>query len=253
MPERSAQRGQDAMRLSYDLHLHSCLSPCGDEDMTPGNIVGMAAIKGLDVIAVTDHNSCQNCEAALAIGEQYGVLVIPGMELTTMEEIHVVCLFPKLNQALEFDRYVYEKLQKIPNKAEIFGHQYRRDAEDRISGEEEYLLINATDVSFEEVYAIVERYGGVMIPAHIDKTANSLIANLGYIPPDSQFVCAEVKNLEKLPELEERFPYLKGCRVITDSDAHYLEHIHEPVNWLEAEEKTAEAVLQALTEKRSKG
>ena len=237
------------MRLSYDLHLHSCLSPCGDEDMTPGNLAGMAAVKGLDVIAVTDHNSCRNCGSAMAIGEQYGVLVIPGMELTTMEEIHVVCLFPDLEHALEFDRYVYEKLQKIPNKAEIFGHQYRRDEDDRITGEEEYLLINATDISFEEVYDLVAGYGGVMIPAHIDKNANSLLANLGYIPPDSQFACAEVKNLEKLPELLEKFPYLKGCCIITDSDAHYLEHMNEPVNWLEAEEKTAEAVLRALVKK----
>lgn len=238
-----------SLRLSYDLHIHSCLSPCGDEDMTPGNIVGMAAVKGLDVIAVTDHNSCRNCASAIAIGEQYGVLVIPGMELTTMEEIHVVCLFPELEGALEFDRYVYQKLQKIPNKAEIFGHQYLRDENDQITGEEEYLLINATDISFEEVYGLTEKYGGIMIPAHIDKTANSLIANLGYIPPDSQFVCAEVKNLEKLPGLRQNFPYLENCRIISDSDAHYLEHIQEPIHWLEVEEKTIAAVLRTLQSK----
>ena len=81
------------MELYYDLHIHSCLSPCGDNDMTPANIVGMAAVKGLDVIAVTDHNSCKNCEAAMAAGEEYGVLVVPGMEICTAEEVHAVCLF----------------------------------------------------------------------------------------------------------------------------------------------------------------
>lgn len=234
------------IKLSYDLHIHSCLSPCGDDDMTPGNIVGMAAVKGLDVIAVTDHNSCRNCGAAMELGEQYGVLVIPGMELTTEEEVHVVCLFPTLEQALEFDGLVYERLQKIQNKPKIFGHQYRMDSGDQIIGEEEFLLINATNIGFGDVYELAARFGGIMIPAHVDKTSTSLIANLGFIPPDSRFVCAEVKNLEKLPDLHTNHPYLKGCRIITDSDAHYLEHISEPVNFLEAEEKSIEAVLKAL-------
>lgn len=237
------------MKLSYDLHIHSCLSPCGDEDMTPGNIVGMAAVKGLDVIAVTDHNSCRNCGAAMAIGQQYGVLVIPGMELTTEEEVHVVCLFPTLEQARDFDAYVYGKLQRIPNKPEIFGHQILMDEEDRVVGEEEYLLINATNIGFEEVYGLVEQYGGVMIPAHVDKNANSLIANLGFIPPDSRFVCAEIKDPEKIPGMKEQHPYLKGCRIISDSDAHYLEHIQEPVQFLEVEEKSVQAVLRALIER----
>ena len=97
---------QEFVELSYDLHIHSCLSPCGDDDMTPGNIVGMSAIKGLDVIAVTDHNSCRNCPAVLKLAEQYGVLAIPGMELTTAEEVHAVCLFSELSAAMEFDRFV---------------------------------------------------------------------------------------------------------------------------------------------------
>ena len=109
--------------LYYDLHLHSCLSPCGDDDMTPANIVGMAAVKGLDVIALTDHNSCKNCPAAMKHGEEYGVTVIPGMELTTSEEVHVVCLFPELNDALDFDQYVYERILPIKNKKNIFGEQ----------------------------------------------------------------------------------------------------------------------------------
>ena len=109
--------------LYYDLHIHSCLSPCGDDDMTPANIAGMAAVKGLDVIALTDHNSCKNCPAILKHGEEYGITVIPGMELTTAEEVHVVCLFPALGDAMAFDGYVYEHLLPIKNRNLIFYTQ----------------------------------------------------------------------------------------------------------------------------------
>ena len=107
--------------LSYDLHIHSCLSPCGDDDMTPANIVGMAMIKGLDLIAVTDHNSCKNCPAVLTMAEAYGLTALPGMELTTSEEVHVVCLFADLKDALAFDEYVYSHLMAVPNNEKIFG------------------------------------------------------------------------------------------------------------------------------------
>ena len=137
---------QEFVELSYDLHIHSCLSPCGDDDMTPGNIVGMSAIKGLDVIAVTDHNSCRNCPAVMKLAKQYGVLAIPGMELTTVEEVHAVCLFPELSAAMEFDRFVYEKLMKFPNREEIFGKQQIMNEEDICIGTEPNLLINSRAV-----------------------------------------------------------------------------------------------------------
>ena len=106
LTRRCGFTGRTMVDLSYDLHIHSCLSPCGDDDMTPGNIVGMAAIKGLDVIAVTDHNSCKNCPAVLKLAQEYGVMAIPGMEINTSEEVHAVCLFPELSQAMDFDAYV---------------------------------------------------------------------------------------------------------------------------------------------------
>ena len=130
--------------LYYDLHMHSCLSPCGDDNMTPANLVGMAAVKGLDVIALTDHNSCKNCPAAMKHGEEYGVIVIPGMELTTSEEVHVVCLFPTLDDALSFDAYVYDHILPIKNKEHIFGRQQIMDAQDYVIGNVERLLISAT-------------------------------------------------------------------------------------------------------------
>ena len=234
--------------LSYDLHIHSCLSPCGDDDMTPGNIVGMAAIKGLDVIAVTDHNSCRNCPAVLKLAEQYGVLAIPGMELTTAEEVHAVCLFSELSAAMEFDRFVYGKLMKFPNREEIFGKQQIMNEEDICIGTEPNLLINSTELSFDELWDIVTgQYGGVMIPAHIDKSSTSLLSNLGFVPPGSQFSCFELQRMENLHRVRRDNPYLEHCTVICDSDAHYLEHIHEPEHTLLCAERTPEAVLAALT------
>lgn len=232
--------------LSYDLHIHSCLSPCGDDDMTPGNIVGMAAIKGLDVIAVTDHNSCKNCPAVLHFAEEYGVLAIPGMEINTSEEVHAVCLFPNLEAAMAFDSYVYDRLIPFPNNEEIFGRQQLYNKEDEVCGTVANLLINSVDISFDGLWELVRSYDGVMFPAHIDKTANSLIANLGFVPPDSQFKTAEVKDLKKLHELKRTNPYLNGCRIISNSDAHYLEDIHEPELTIEAGEKSIQGIVDCL-------
>ncbi len=232
--------------LSYDLHIHSCLSPCGDDDMTPANIVGMAAILGLDAVAVTDHNSCKNCPAVLAAAKEYGILAIPGMEINTSEEIHAVCLFPDLDAAMDFDTYVYDRLMPFPNNEEIFGRQLLYDTEDQVCGSIPNLLINATEISFEGLWELVRSYEGVMFPAHVDKSANSLMANLGFIPPDSQFKTAEVKDLRQLHRLKKAHPYLESCRIVSDSDAHYLEHIHEPGLTLPVEEKSARGVVEAL-------
>ncbi len=234
------------MKLSYDLHLHSCLSPCGDDDMLPSNIVGMAALKGLDVIALTDHNTCRNCEALMQLAEAYGVLAIPGMELCTEEEVHVVCLFPSLEAAEEFESYVEKALPPIPNRADIFGKQQIVDCDDNVVGEAPYLLVNAAAIRFDDVHDLVAPLGGIMIPAHIDKASNSLLSNLGIIPQDSRFVCYELAHPEKREELEAAHPFLLSCNMITDSDAHYLQHIHEPEHFLEAEEKSVDAVLRAL-------
>ena len=232
--------------VAYDLHMHSCLSPCGDEEMTPVNIAGMAAVKELGVIAVTDHNSCKNCPAVIKAAEEYGVLAISGMELTTEEEVHVLCLFAHLSDALAFDAFVYEKLLPIPNDERIFGRQLVMDAEETIIGKPEKLLINATAISFDAVYDLMEEYHGLMIPAHLDKKTTSLLSNLGFIPPDSRFAVAELANLTNLHQLRRKHPYLDTCNIICNSDAHYLQDIHEPEYRLWVEEVSAEGVLDAL-------
>lgn len=236
----------DMLSLSYDLHIHSCLSPCGDDDMTPSNIVGMASLIGLDVIAVTDHNSCKNCPAVMEAAKNTGITVLPGMELCTSEEVHVLCLFETLEAAMNFDNYVDAHLIPMPNNEEIFGHQYIYDSNDRIIGNYKNLLINATDISFDNVYELTASYQGIMIPAHIDKDSTSLLSNLGFIPPDSRFTCAEVKNIERLGGLQKVHPYLNHCRIITNSDAHYLEHIHEAIYRIHTPSREAKDIIKSL-------
>ncbi|MCC8150652.1 MAG: PHP domain-containing protein [Lachnospiraceae bacterium] len=234
------------VELSYDLHIHSCLSPCGDDDMTPANIVGMAKIIGLDLIAVTDHSSCKNCPAFAAAAEEYGMHILFGMELTTMEEVHVLCYFPTLADALAFDSYVCTQLPDIPNTPSFFGNQIIYDTSDRICGTEDKLLISATMIPLDAVYDLVRQHHGVMVPAHINKTTTSLLGNLGFIPPDSRFSCVEVKNQADWPGLQKEHPYLQNCRMISSSDAHDLNSLHEPLYFLEAEDASPEAVLKSL-------
>lgn len=234
------------MNLTYDLHIHSCLSPCGDDDMTPANLVGMAAVKGLDLIALTDHNSCRNCSAAMAWGEEYNVTVLPGMELCTSEEVHAVCLFPSLSDAMEFDAYVYKKLLQIKNNPAIFGKQQIMNAQEQIIDTEPFLLINSTDISFDLLWELVQEFHGVMFPAHIDKAANSLLSNLGFIPPDSKFSCAEVHDMKNLHRLQKENPYLESCRILCNSDAHYLEDIKEPYHTINAKSRNLQDIIDSL-------
>ncbi|MDD6035341.1 MAG: PHP domain-containing protein [Lachnospiraceae bacterium] len=231
---------------AYDLHIHSCLSPCGDDEMTPANIAGMAAVKELGLIAVTDHNSCKNCGAVMRIAEEYGVLAVPGMELTTSEEVHVVCLFEDLEAAMDFDGYVYSRLPDIRNQEKIFGKQQIMNEDEKVTGIVDKLLINATSIGFDDVFDLVEERGGVMIPAHLDKSTTSLLSNLGFIPPDARFTTAELKNFGNLHRLAKEHPYLEKCRILSNSDAHYLQDIHEPEHTIYVESLTRRAVIRAL-------
>lgn len=232
--------------LHYDLHIHSCLSPCGDDESTPGNIVGMSVVKELNVIALTDHNTCKNCAAAMAIGEAYGITVIPGMELTTQEEVHVVCLFYTLEDAMKFDAYIEPRILPIKNNPKAFGNQFICNEDDKVIGEFPTLLISATDISFDKVDDLMAEFNGVMIPAHIDKNSFSLSSNLGFVPPDSTFHCFELADMNNLHSMQKLNPMLGQCNVITDSDAHYFEKINEAVNTIYAESASVKDVLDAL-------
>lgn len=220
----------------YDLHIHSCLSPCGDKDMTVNNIAGMGKIAGLDIMALTDHNSTENLPAFFTACENYGVIPIGGMELTTAEDIHMVCLFPTLSDAMEFGEAVKERRIRIENRPEIFGEQQILDSEDNVKGVEKYLLLNATTLTLDEGFNLCKSFGGIAYPAHIDRESNGIIAVLGAFPDEPEFSCAEIYSLEKEASLKENFPVLNDKRIICCSDAHYLDKIPDAENYFEFSE-----------------
>lgn len=216
------------MRDYYcDLHIHSCLSPCGDDEMTPANIVGMALINGLNIIALTDHNSAKNCPAFFAQAQMQGLIPVPGMELTTAEDIHVVCLFRELHDAMKFDKFVDSRKIPFKNDPSVFGHQYIMDENDTVSGEEGNLLINATTLTVEEAFSEVIARNGVCFPAHIDRQSNGIVSILGAFPSEPKYTAYELNDASSLSEYENRFPIIKSLPRTVSSDAHYLWDIAE--------------------------
>ena len=221
----------------YDFHIHSCLSPCGDDDMTPANIAGAATLAGLNIVALTDHNTVKNCPAFFKAAKSYGLIPIAGMELTTAEDIHIVCLFEELDTALQFGEAVEGYRIKIKNKPEIFGRQQILDHEDNEIGEEEFLLINATTLTVSDAIDLVNSFGGVCYPAHIDRTANGMVEILGDFPKEYDFGCYELYDLSKAPEYEDRFPHISDKIRLVGSDAHYIWDIRDAADFIEIEDE----------------
>lgn len=225
------------MDIYYDFHIHTGLSPCGDRDMTPNNIVNMSLIKELDCIAVTDHNTCGNAEAVMQAAEGTPLVVVPGMEVETAEEVHVVCLFPTLEKVKEAGRAVEERLPKIPNNQEVYGEQLFFDAEDNIIGHYPHLLVTATTIDLYELVGMVKEMGGVAIPAHVDRQSYSVLSNLGFIPDDLDISLFEIsRHAEPEAFVEEHRKWLgNGHGWIQNSDAHYLEDISERTRFITCE------------------
>ncbi len=227
----------------YDFHIHSALSPCGDNDMTPANIAGMAALAGLNIVALTDHNSCRNCPAFFAAAKQYGIIPVAGMELTTSEDIHLVCLFPDLKSALSFNDEIDSRRILMPNRVDIFGEQLIFDENDEPIGVDENFLPIATTVSLEEAPEIVKAYGGICYPAHIDRQANGIVETLGIFPDEPDFLAAELHDLSKKEEYISRFPKLRNIPILVGSDAHYLTDIRDKENYLLIEDEPYSSAL----------
>ncbi len=235
------------MRAYCDLHIHSCLSPCGSDEMTPWNLVGMAKVKGLDVIALTDHNTALNIPAVLAAGKEYGVAVIPGMEVTTKEEVHVLAYFIDAENALAFGEEIYCHLPDIQNVEGLFGNQIIVGEDDQPTGKMDKLLLNATDLTLEQVADLIYKHGGLMIPAHINRGANGMIGALGIMPSLPEYPVVEVAPRIACPQ-----QVLEGRFVLHSSDAHYMEHIAERDFALEVAEPTVQAVFTMLKEQQIK-
>ena len=210
--------------MLVDLHMHSCLSPCGDDDMTPANICGMAHIKGLQAIAVTDHNTARNLPYVKEAADYYGLILLPGMEITTKEEVHLLGYFREVETAVAVGEIFSSHLPPMKNKPEFFGHQWVMNTDDEVVAEEDRLLIGATDLSLAECAAIIREHGGAAVPAHVNQGNNGLLINLGFFPEDVDFPVVEV-----VPSLPVNEKLLEGKRRLRSSDAHYLGDILEAV------------------------
>ncbi len=232
-------------RYYYDLHIHSCLSPCGDDDATPANIAGIAALNGLQIAALTDHNTTANCPAFFEAARAYGVIPIAGMELTTSEDIHVICLFPTLDSALAFDREVSKHRIRIRNKPAVFGNQHIMNADDEVIGEEADLLINATTLSLDDAYDLTLSHGGACYPAHIDRPSNGMISVLGAFPESPAYSAYELNRAEEDEAYRARFPLIRGLRRVVSSDAHDLGAVSEAVNSFCIEDEPYSSALVA--------
>jgi hypothetical protein len=233
------------MSAFCDLHMHSCLSPCADDDMTPWNMVGMAKIKGLDVIAITDHNCALNAEDAMVAGNEYGVAVIPGMEITTREEVHMLAYFYTLEDAISASEEIYKHLPAIQNSPELFGNQIIMRDGDTPSGTVDKLLINATDLSCDETCELVRRHNGIPLPAHINRGSNGMIGALGLMPFLPEYPVVEVYKAIDCPAYA-----IKGRTLLHSSDAHRLEDIQEQVFELDCE-PTVQGVLDWIQKHQS--
>lgn len=208
--------------MFVDLHIHSCLSPCADDEMTPANICNMAMLKGLDAIAVTDHNTARNLPAVKAAADSCGLFLLPGMEITTVEEVHLLGYFPEVQLAVEVGEYFSSHLPPMENRPDFFGRQLIMDERDQVIGEERRMLIGATDLSLEECTRYIRSRGGIAVPAHINRGSNGLLINLGMMPLSPSFPVVEVSRHLPVPE-----GVLTGRRVLHSSDAHRLEDIAE--------------------------
>ena len=236
------------MKYYYDFHIHSVLSPCGDQDMTPNNIVNMALLKGLDIIAVTDHNACHNAEAIMELGARRQVLVIPGLEVESVEEVHIVTLFPDLESAQKMGKLVADRLPPMKNREDIFGEELILNSRDEETGRLDQLLIVASELTAEEVFRFAEEFGGIAFPAHVDRDSYSMISNLGSIPDSLDVSMIELSAKCDAESFFDNYPGLKQYPVLRDSDAHYLWDMSERCNYISTEDQIndAESLIRLL-------
>ena len=228
------------MKCYYDFHIHSCLSPCADMDMTPHSIAGMSYINGLNAIAVADHNTARNIRAVTKACEEFNIIVVPAIEAETAENIHLLCLFPTIEAAEKMGELLENSLPPIKNRPDIFGEQIIMNEVDEKIGELEYLLINATSLSIETVKKEVEALDGVCIAAHIDREKNGIVSILGCVPDELGFSTLEVSGQADIMLEDDMYKY------ISDSDAHNLVNISEKVNFLEIDEISVGEILKNL-------
>ena len=208
-----------------DLHIHTCLSPCAELEMLPDFILEQAQELGLQIIAVTDHNSAENAAAVVNAARGTTVTVLPGMEVQTREEVHLLTLFDTLDQAVCWQEQVYTNLPPLKNDEAAFGEQLVLNADGEPADYLDRLLLTSTYFSVEDVVQRVCDLGGLCIPAHVDRTMYSIISNLGFVPPELDIVGVEISTNIGPVEARERFPQLARYSLVASGDAHRLKEM----------------------------
>ena len=230
-----------------DLHVHTCLSPCGDFSMLPALIIMKAKERDLDIIGICDHNSTENVMAVKKVGTMEGVTVIGGIEITSQEEVHILALFDDDADLLRIQNIVYEHLPGV-NDEDAFGEQLIVDEKDEILGFNEKLLIGATTLFLEQVVDIIHQLGGIAIAAHVDRDAFSIIGQLGFIPEGLDVDGLEISPRNSVEDIRAKFPQVNDYPLVSFSDAHYLEDIGKRATSFLIEKPSIEELNKAFRE-----
>lgn len=204
-----------------ELHVHTVLSPCAGVEMIPPLIVQEALDCGLRLIAITDHNASANVNAVIEAARGTDLVVLPGMELQTREEVHLLCLFDTLEQLAQWQTTVDALLPDLPNNPEYFGEQFVVDASGEFIRREERLLLNSVNLGLEQAAAQVTALGGLAIPAHVERSANGLIPLLGLIPPG--FEALELSRHITPEAARQKFPQIRSFPLLQSGDVHLLD------------------------------
>lgn len=241
-------------RYVADLHIHTLLSPCAAIEMTPRHILLHAKEYGIDLIAITDHNVSGNVLPAVKLGEKYGIVVWPGVEVESAEGAHIVVLFDDLANLHAFQKLLDANMTNLQNNAEKFGGQFVVDEEDEFVKEETRLLLAPTKLSVKNITASVNELGGVCLAAHIDRPANSLLSYFGFVPDELGLSAVELSR-NSLGQLDggKYDKVINNLSYLTNSDAHNMEDfIRGPKNHLYMKEATIKEFLLALRSKQNR-
>ncbi|MDZ7289058.1 MAG: PHP domain-containing protein [candidate division KSB1 bacterium] len=228
-----------------DLHIHTCLSPCGDLDMSPRDIVRTARSRGIDMIAICDHNTAENIEAVMRAARGHELAVLPGMEVTSQEEVHILALFENLADALTLQSVIYAHLPG-ENDEEAFGLQVVVNEFSEVLSFNRKLLIGATDLSISAVVAAIHRFGGLAVAAHIDREGFGIIGQIGFIPKDLQLDALEISPRMTVEEARKKFEVYSDYTFISSSDAHFIEHIGQSTTRFMLTEPSLGEIKKAL-------
>ncbi|MFQ6108650.1 MAG: PHP domain-containing protein [Candidatus Aminicenantales bacterium] len=225
-----------------DLHIHTCLSPCTELDMSPREITHRARAEKIDILGICDHNSAENAPAVMKAARKFDIHVLPGIEVTSREEVHVLALFDDLDDALKLQEYIYENLPG-KNDEEAFGMQVIVNEKDEVLGFNDRLLIGATTIPLEEVIRIIHRFRGIGIASHIDRESFSIIGQLGFVPEGIELDALEISPLISYEEAIKKY---KNYPLTCSSDAHYPDEIGKGFTTFLLKEGTVTEIKKAL-------